>query len=63
MYYGNIIKRIRDTGEDEEYCTKILAKNVIKTNCVTPETYLNMFRYFKDNSIFHITYQIKDERT
>jgi hypothetical protein len=36
--YGEMIKRIRDIAKDETYCTKSLANNVIKINCVTPET-------------------------
>jgi len=32
-------KRIRDIAEDEQYCTKCLANNVIKINYMTPETY------------------------
>jgi hypothetical protein len=36
--YGEMIKRIRDMAEDEQHCTKCLANNVIKMNCVIPET-------------------------
>jgi len=35
---GEMVKRVRDIAEDEEYCTKGLAHNVIETNCVTSET-------------------------
>jgi len=42
--YGEMIKHIiRDVAEDEKYCTKSLANNVIKLNCTTPETYRNLF--------------------
>jgi hypothetical protein len=37
--YGGMFKRIRDTAEDEQYCTKCLANNIIEINCVTPDTY------------------------
>jgi hypothetical protein len=37
--YGEMTKRIRDVAEDEQYCTKRLANNVIKINCVSPDTY------------------------
>jgi hypothetical protein len=57
-----MIKRIRDIAEDEQYCTKSLANNVIKINCVTPETYRKLVRYCKENSIFYPTYQLKEER-
>jgi hypothetical protein len=56
-----MIKQIRDIAEDEQYCTKSLANNVIKINCVTPQTYRKLARYLKDNIFYH-TYQIKEER-
>jgi hypothetical protein len=59
---GEMIKRIRDVAEDEQYCTKCLANNIIKRNCVTPETYRKLVTYFKDNNIFCHTYQLKEER-
>jgi hypothetical protein len=60
--YGEMIKRIKGIAEDEQYCTKCLAKNVIKINCVTPETYRTLVKYFKENNIFYRTYQLKEER-
>jgi hypothetical protein len=60
--YGEMIKRISDIAEDEQYCTKSLAKNVIEMNCVTPETYRKLVKYCKENNIFYRTYQLKEER-
>jgi len=40
---------------------KSLANNVIKINCVTPESYRKLVSYFKDNNIFYYTYQLKEE--
>ena len=57
-----MIKRIRDIAEDEQYFTKSLANNVIKINCVTPEIYRKLVKYFKENNIFYHTYQLKEER-
>jgi len=57
-----MIKRIRDVAEDEQYCTKSLANNVIKLNFTTTETYRNLIKYFKENNIFYHTYQLKEER-
>ena len=54
--YGEMMKRIRDIAEDEQYSTKSLANNVIKINCLTPETYRKLVRYFKENNIFYHTY-------
>jgi hypothetical protein len=56
-----MIKRIRDTAEDEQYCTKYLAKNIIEINCVTPDMYRKQVRYCKENNIFYRTYQLKVE--
>jgi len=44
--YGEMINPIRDIAGDEQYCTKSLAKNVIEINCVTPETYRKLVKYF-----------------
>jgi hypothetical protein len=57
-----MIKRIRDIAEDEQYCTKSLANNVIKINCVTPETYRKMVKDFTNNNILYRTDQLKEER-
>lgn len=60
--YAEMIKRIRDIAEDEQYCTKSLANNVIKINCGIPDTYRKLVRYFNENNIYHHTYQLKDEK-
>ena len=54
--YGDVIKRIRDIAEDEQYCTKYLANHVIGIKCVTPETYRKLVKCFKENNIFYRTY-------
>jgi hypothetical protein len=50
--YGAMINQIRNTAEDEQYCTNSLLNNVIKINCVTPETYRTFIRYLKENKIY-----------
>ena len=45
--YDEMVKLIRDVAEGEQYYTKSLANNVIKLNCMTPETYRNFIKYFK----------------
>lgn len=60
--YAEMIKRIRDVAEEEQYCTKSLTNNVIKIICTTPETYRKLVRYFTDNNIYYHTYQLKEER-
>jgi hypothetical protein len=60
--YGEMIKRIRDIAEDEQYCRKRLAYNVIKIHCMTPQTYRKLVRCFRDKNIFYHTYQPKEGR-
>jgi hypothetical protein len=60
--YGAMINQIRNIVEDEQYSTKSLSNNVIKINCVTPETYRTFIRYLKENDIYYHTYQLKEER-
>ena len=45
--YGEMIKRIREVAEDEQYYTKSMANNVIKLNCTPPDTYRNLIKYLK----------------
>jgi hypothetical protein len=59
--YGGMFKRIRDTAEDEQYCTNSPANNIIEINCVTPDIYRKQVRYCKENNIFYRTYQLKVE--
>jgi hypothetical protein len=61
--YRGMIKRKRDIAGDEQYCTRTLGNNLIKINCVTPETYRKLVNYFKESNMFYHTYQIKEERT
>jgi hypothetical protein len=60
--YTEMAKRIKDVAEDTQYHTKSLPKDVIKINCSTPDTYRKMVKYFKDNNIYHHTYQLKEDR-
>jgi len=60
--YAEAIKRIRDIAKDEQYYTKSLANNVIKINCMTPETCRKLVRYFKDNNIFYHTHHPNEGR-
>jgi len=60
--YEAMINQIRNIAEDEQYSTKSLSNNVIKINCVTPETYRTLIRHLKENNIYYHTYQLKEER-
>jgi len=60
--YGEMINRIRNIAEDEQYTTKSLTNNVIKINCVTPETYINLMKYLKESNTYYHTFQLKEER-
>jgi len=58
--YGEIIKWIRDIAEDEQFCTKRQAKNVIKIKCLTPETHRKLISYLHDNNIIYHTFRLKE---
>nr|CAI5850793.1 unnamed protein product [Callosobruchus analis] len=57
-----MVNKLRGILEDEQYYTKSLADNVVKINCATPESYRKLVREFRQNNIFHHTYQLKEER-
>jgi hypothetical protein len=59
--YTEMINGIEEVAEDTQYYTKCLTKGAIKINCSTPETYRRMVN-FKDNNIYHHTYQLKEDR-
>jgi PAX-interacting protein 1 len=61
--YGEMINRIRNIAEDKQYTTKSLINNVIKINGITPKTYRNLIKYFKESNTYYHTYQLKEERT
>ena len=60
--YGEMINQIRNIAEDEQYTTKSLINNVIKINCVTPETRRKLIKYFKESNTYYHTYHLKEER-
>ena len=47
--YGEMIKRICEVADDEQYYTKSTTNIAIKLNCTTPDTYRNLIKYFKEN--------------
>jgi len=57
--YGEMIKRICEVAEDEQYYTNSMANNVIKLNCTTPDTYRNLIKYFKENESLNTSKKIK----
>jgi hypothetical protein len=50
--YDEMSKHIREITEDEQYHTKSLANDVIKLNCMTPETYRKIIKHFKENNTY-----------
>ena len=60
LNYREMIKRITDIAEDEQYCKKYLANDVIKLNYVTSETHRKLVECFEEDNIFYCTYQIKE---
>ena len=39
-----------------------MANNIIKLSCITPNTYREIVKHFKDKNIYFHTYQLKEER-
>lgn len=60
--YKQMIKKLTEVVEEEQYSTKSMADNNIKINCNTPETYRTLVNFLKENNIIHHTYQLKEER-
>lgn len=57
--YNEMVKKITDILEEEQYHTKSLANNVVKINCQTPDHYRKLVKEFKEQNIYHHTYQVK----
>jgi hypothetical protein len=53
---------ITEVAEEEQFCTKTLANNVIKISCTTPTNYRAIVKHFKEKNIYFHTYQLKEER-
>jgi len=60
--YDKMIGSINEVAETEQFYTKSMANNVIKITCLTPETYRNLIKHFKETDVYYHTYQIKEER-
>jgi hypothetical protein len=62
LNYTQMIKRITEVTEEDQYFTKSLTNNVIKLTCKTPDTYRSIVKHFKKHDIYFHTYQLKEER-
>jgi 3-methyladenine DNA glycosylase AlkC len=59
--YNEMVNKLTEVIQQEQYSTKSMADNIIKINCTTPETYRKLVGFLKDNNIVHHT-QLKEER-
>lgn len=60
--YNEMVNKLTEIIEQEQYSTKCMADNTIKINCTTSETYRKLVAFLKGNNIVHHTYQLKEER-
>jgi hypothetical protein len=62
IHHGPMIKSITEVAQEEQFCTKTLANNVMKISCTAPATYSAIVKHFKEKNIYFYTYQLKEER-
>jgi hypothetical protein len=60
--YNEMVSKLTEVIQQEQYSTKGMADNTIKINCPTHETYRKLVGFLKDNDIVHHTYQLMEER-
>lgn len=60
--YDEMIKKLSEILDIEQYKTRCLADNIIKINCHIPENYRKLARFLKESNIIHHTYQPKEDR-
>lgn len=60
--FQEMIKKLSEIVEIEQYTTKTLADNTIKINCNLPDTYRKIIHYMRENDVVHHTYQLKEDR-
>lgn len=60
--YNEMVKRIEEIVNKQDYQTKTLVNNVVKINCKTSDTYRKLVKEFREKNIYHHTYQLKEER-
>ena len=57
-----MIRSIHEVAEIEQFYTKSMPNNVIKINCLAPETYRTLIKHFKETNVYYHTYQLKEEK-
>lgn len=60
--YEQMVDKLSEILEEEQYTTKCLADNTIKVNCRMSENYRKLVTFLKENNVIHHTYQLKEER-
>ena len=57
-----MIQKLQNIAEMEQYTTRSMANNTIKINCTIPETYRKLVKFMSENNIIYHTYQPKEDR-
>jgi hypothetical protein len=61
LNYNEMVNKLTEIVEQEQYSTKCTADNTIKINCNTLETYRKLVVFLKENNTVHHIYQLKEE--
>jgi len=56
-------KKFNEFLDEEQYTTRSLANDTIKSACLASDTYRTLARYMRHNGIIHHSYQPKEERS
>ena len=57
-----MIHKLQNIVEIEQYTTRSMANNTIKINCTIPDTFRKLMKFMNENNIIYHTYQPKEER-
>jgi dihydroneopterin aldolase len=50
--YNEMIRCITEIAKEEQFYTTTMANNIIKLSCITPNTYREIVKHFKDKNMF-----------
>jgi hypothetical protein len=59
--YNEMVNKLTEVIQQDQYSTKGMADNTIKINCPTHETYRKLVGFLRDNDIVHRAYHTQTE--
>jgi hypothetical protein len=57
-----MIQKLQNIVETEQYTTRSLANNTVKINCTISDTYRKLVKFMNEHNIIYHTYQPKENR-